>query len=210
MNAAMTHLPVRVASAECAPACRLRHRHLAPIASECVRMLELSRQRRDHEAERLPFLQVHCTQRALGERAFRRATGQSLPAIVNVRPPEAEAFALVLLEVFPDDSPGGALQWFAGGYLWADGGVPDAEWRVVELDQVQFDEPFGCRAPRRVHAWFARLRKFLRARQAPRAARRGAQEAPSLQDEATDMTRRPAMPAARLVVPLRTVCPASM
>lgn len=159
----MNRLLAPPAQAACLPTCWLRHSHLALSTSDCARIRELFKYCHTCGHKSASTVQAQHAQRALGERAFWRATGQTLPAIVQVRPPDAAPFALVLLEVFPDVLPNGDPRWQAGGYLWTDGTTPGTEWRVVELDHVRFEEPFVRCSPRRakVAAWLARARTFV-------------------------------------------------
>lgn len=107
------------------------------------------------------------SRRELGDRAFMHATGQRLPALVRVRAPDATELQMALLEVFPDDSDSDVATWRAGGYLWQPDGATALEWCVVNLEDVQFEEPFVCPAPRWqaciARAWRGLRRWWLRA-----------------------------------------------
>lgn len=140
----------------CVPDCELAHPRLAFETNECAQLHELIKTRREDETGVVRYLQRRLSQRQLGERAFTRATGQQLPAVVQVRPPDAEPFQLALLEVFPDESRKGEPQWCAGGYLLSSGRAPAYEWRVVDLAHVHFEEPFARGAGRLSRGW-ARL-----------------------------------------------------
>jgi hypothetical protein len=126
----------------CLPGCELTHPQLAFETSECAQLHGLLRAHRDDGSDAVRYLQRRLSQRQLGERAFTRATGQQLPAIVQVRPPDAAPFQLALLEVFPGEPRNDEPPWCAGGYLLQAGGACTYEWRVVDLAQVRFEEPF--------------------------------------------------------------------
>ncbi len=159
--------------ARCAPDCELAHPQLAFETSECAQLHRLLEARRENEPGVVRYLQRRLSQRELGARAFTRATGQHLPAIVQVHPPDAEPFQLALLEVFPGEPRHGEPRWCAGGYYLQSGAVPGYEWRVADLAQVRFEESFTRGAGRlsrgraRLGALCAGLRERLLRRLRP-------------------------------------------